>query len=467
VRQKDTHPHDYRGTEAEASDFRRLLVHHDTMSTVPHETVSPQASPTDEPLAKLLFNRPGADIILRSQDCYHFRVPKTSIVNNFPILGEIIQRTLDSPGNANAEANLPVVQLPESGEILHCLLTFVFPVTPLIPSTPEDTMELLSVAQKYQMGSVLTHIRATFAQQNSLPTGLEPALHIYALAQKYGLRPEALQTARTILNYPMSIEDFDNKLDIMSGASLYELWKYHESVRIILVSDLAEFRMSCARGTITGLRCTDLSSSQIPSWLDQYIESIGNTPNLFDYAELNVAMVRHVRDKANEIDCECAFIPSQTIRDLWNALASVVHGSFEKVSMDEDHRATLMSNVLQAESALSLVREQEDPEVQINPATSTLEPFDVHHIPDANLIIRSSDLVNFRVHKSVLTMVSPIFRDLLSLPQPSDSETVDGLPVVQLSEGSELLNSLISILYPFRTAIPNSYDKVLYSLLIC
>jgi hypothetical protein len=60
-----------------------------------------------------------------------------------------------------------------------------------------------------------------------MPTCLGPALHIYALAQKYGLRLEALQTARTILNYPMTIEDFDDKLDIISGASLYELWKYH------------------------------------------------------------------------------------------------------------------------------------------------------------------------------------------------------------------------------------------------
>ena len=300
------------------------------MSTAPHEA----ASPTDEPLANLLFDHPGADIILRSQDSYHFRVPKIYIVNSSPILGELIQRTLDSPGDANAEASLPVVQLPESGEILHCLLTFIFPVTPLVPSTPEEIMELLSVAQKYQMGTALTHIRGSIARQNSLPTRLEPALHIYALAQKYGLRPEALQTARAIfLKQSMTIEDFDNKLDIMPGASLYELWKYHERVRAILASDLTEFRMSCARGTITGLRCTELSSSQIPSWLDQYIESIGKTPNLFDSAELNIAMARHIKDKANELDCKCASIPSQTIREFWEALASVVDGSFEKVSV--------------------------------------------------------------------------------------------------------------------------------------
>jgi hypothetical protein len=105
------------------------------------------------------------------------------------------------------------------------------------------------------------------------------------------------------------------------------------------------------------------------------------------------------------------------------------------------------------------VEDQEHPKTQISLAASPLEPFDVS---DANLIIRSSDLVDFRVHKSVLAMASPFFEDLLSLPQPSDSEIVDGLPVVQFSESSELLSSLLSILYPVPTVIPNSYEKVLY-----
>ena len=58
-------------------------------------------------------------------------------------------------------------------------------------------------------------------------------------------------------------------------------------------------------------------------------------------------------------------------------------------------------------------------------------------------------------------MASPFFKDLLSLPQPPDGESVDGLPVVELSEASELLNSLISLLYPVPTMVPDSYEKVL------
>lgn len=124
----------------------------------------------------------------------------------------------------------------------------------------------------------------------------------------------------------------------------------------------------------------------------------------------------------------------------------------------------MILNSLQAESALSLVHEREDPRTPIDSKPSPLELFDV---PDANLIIRSSDLVDFRVHKPVLAMVSSVFKDLFSLPQPSDSESDDDFPVVKLSEDSEILHSLVSIIYPVPTVIPNSHEKVLYLLVAC
>lgn len=121
-------------------------------------------------------------------------------------------------------------------------------------------------------------------------------------------------------------------------------------------------------------------------------------------------------------------------------------------------------NIFTGSVILSLVREHEDPQAQINQTISPLEPF---RVPDANLVIRSSDLVDFRLHKSVLALVSPFFEDLLSIPQPSDGEIVDGLPMIRISEDSELLSCLVSILYPVPTVIPNSYEKVLHLLSTC
>jgi hypothetical protein len=89
------------------------------------------------------------------------------------------------------------------------------------------------------------------------------------------------------------------------------------------------------------------------------------------------------------------------------------------------------------------------------------------NVPDADIIVRSSDQVNFRVHKSLLAMSSPFFEDLLSLPQPPDDEIVDGLPVVQLSEDASLLNCLVSLLYPIPPVRPSSYEKVFALLVAC
>ena len=295
--------------------------------------VTLDASSADRRLVISLLDDPGADIVILSQDSHHFQVPKIYVVNSSPVLSELIQNT--PPSNANSGVPLPVVRLPESGELLHCLLTFILPVTPRIPPTLEEIMELLSVAQKYQMGTALVHIRASIALQNPLPTRLEPALRIYALAQKYGLRQEAVQTAKTIIisKYPMTIDDFNDKLDIMPGASLYELWMYHERVRALLVSDLEEFIESDAHGTISGLLYTALSSSKILRWLDQHMESMAIAPHPFASVEPSIVL-RHFKDMTVKSIFNCTSrrtIPDQIIRQFWEALVSVIHGSFEKV----------------------------------------------------------------------------------------------------------------------------------------
>jgi hypothetical protein len=420
----------------------------------------------DEPLANLLFKYPGADIILRSHDSHHFLVPKSFIVNNSPILDELIRKALGPLTDIQEPASLPVVELPESGATLHSLLTFLFPVTPLVPSTTENAMELLSVAQRYQMDSVLAHIRLSISRQSPPSTQRGAALHMYSLAQRYGLRQEALQAARAILKYPMNIEDLEDKLDGMPGASLYELWKYFEEVRSFLASDIKEFRTSGARGTLTGLHCADSGSSQIPRWLDDYIASIGDTPHLFDLIEFNIALARHMRENGRYQDCACMSISSQTMRSFWEALASVVDSSFEAVSIIGVYELLTRLTSSQAGPALSLVREREVPQPPAPAIPTTYIP-ELFGASDADVIIQSSDLIHFRVHKPVLAIASPVLKDLFSPHQPSNSESADGLPVVQLAEDAELLNILFSMLYPVHLVKPKSYEQVLYLLSVC
>jgi hypothetical protein len=50
---------------------------------------------------------------------------------------------------------------------------------------------------------------------------------------------------------------------------------------------------------------------------------------------------------------------------------------------------------------------------------------------------------------------------MFSLPQPSNDVAPDELPVVGVSESAEVLNSLISMLYPVPPEMPHSIDNIL------
>ena len=109
------------------------------------------------------FNYPGSDIVLRSRDSYNFPLPKIVIIICSPVLRNLIESVSNTSDVPNGEESLPVVNIPESKEILYSLLTFIFPVTPALPTTTEKIMELLAVAQKYEMNSVVSHIRGAIS----------------------------------------------------------------------------------------------------------------------------------------------------------------------------------------------------------------------------------------------------------------------------------------------------------------
>ncbi|KAI1786572.1 hypothetical protein LXA43DRAFT_1033238 [Ganoderma leucocontextum] len=57
---------------------------------------------------------------------------------------------------------------------------------------------------------------------------------------------------------------------------------------------------------------------------------------------------------------------------------------------------------------------------------------------DGNIVVVAGDTA-FRLYKGGLSFVSPVFKDLFSVPQPEIAETMDGCPVVRFSDSpSEL-----------------------------
>ena len=275
-----------------------------------------------------ILDDPDADVILCSREHHKFRVLKLYITKVSPVLRELIQSASTSHA-ANRASSLPSVQLSDSGVILSSLLTLILPMFPVLPSTLENTIVLLSTAQKYQMDSVLSRIREMVASQDPPLIRPETAFRAYSLAKTHELRQEALQAARTTLTFPFTIEKLEDELEAIHGIYLHELWKYYQSVRTQLRSDLGTFRAT-GMPALTCPPCGTNTTYGTRFWLDSYVASIAESPSLFDLTEFYACFSRHIIQSR----CSCS-IPNKAVRAFWTDLSNVVHGCMTKVSLDD------------------------------------------------------------------------------------------------------------------------------------
>ncbi|KAF9647389.1 hypothetical protein BDM02DRAFT_3084895, partial [Thelephora ganbajun] len=65
---------------------------------------------------------------------------------------------------------------------------------------------------------------------------------------------------------------------------------------------------------------------------------------------------------------------------------------------------------------------------------------------DADLILRSANCEEFRVHRCILSIASPVFRDMFAFPQPHDPN--HELAHVDLPETTATLDILLRYIYP-------------------
>jgi len=90
------------------------------------------------------------------------------------------------------------------------------------------------------------------------------------------------------------------------------------------------------------------------------------------------------------------------------------------------------------------------------PIVDAKYPFDD---PKADVILRSSDKVDFRCYKLLLAFASPsFFEGMFNLPQPTDDnsmgETKDGLPIIPVTEERQVLENLLRLCYPSTVVNP-------------
>lgn len=92
-------------------------------------------------------------------------------------------------------------------------------------------------------------------------------------------------------------------------------------------------------------------------------------------------------------------------------------------------------------------------------------PFD---LDTADIILRTSDQVDFRIHRAILAIVSPVFATMFGLPQPGGSQGNEpgptSLPMVDISEDSKTLDTLLRLCYPVPKEETKETDIVILAL---
>ncbi|KAJ6593279.1 hypothetical protein B0H19DRAFT_975930 [Mycena capillaripes] len=77
--------------------------------------------------------------------------------------------------------------------------------------------------------------------------------------------------------------------------------------------------------------------------------------------------------------------------------------------------------------------------------------------PGADAILQSSDGVDFYVHRNILALVSPVFRDMFALPQPESSPEI---PIIPVQEDSAVLDRALRFFYPGTQSVIATLDEL-------
>ncbi|KAA1470187.1 hypothetical protein DENSPDRAFT_928684 [Dentipellis sp. KUC8613] len=103
------------------------------------------------------------------------------------------------------------------------------------------------------------------------------------------------------------------------------------------------------------------------------------------------------------------------------------------------------------------------PDPSTEPASPAPRPPKLANAPfrdaDADVVLRSCDRTDFRVHRLILCKSSQVFSDMFSIPQPPQSDA--GEPVVEMAETRHALRILLGFCYsPAGFPLPRAFEDI-------
>ncbi|KAJ7758558.1 hypothetical protein DFH07DRAFT_818525, partial [Mycena maculata] len=91
-------------------------------------------------------------------------------------------------------------------------------------------------------------------------------------------------------------------------------------------------------------------------------------------------------------------------------------------------------------------------------ATIAASPYD--DPSQADFILRSSNNVNFFVHRLLLALVSPVFKDMFAMPQPERTTVAEPHPLIPVAEDSETLHRILTWCDPRVSPVIGTLEEI-------
>ncbi|GJE98553.1 BTB domain-containing protein [Phanerochaete sordida] len=175
------------------------------------------------------FNKPSADVVLRSSDKVDFHVHRAVLSDASSVFEAMFALPQEPSASGEGEPSLPIVPMQENAETLHLLLGVLYPGKGPSIKSPSRASDLLAVADKYAMDGVVAHVRRVLESSGFLDEGYFWVMAVYAIARRHNFTKLAAKAAHASLKHPL--------LDLsLTGLAAMSAEHYH---------DLRTFREAC------------------------------------------------------------------------------------------------------------------------------------------------------------------------------------------------------------------------------
>ncbi|TFK53461.1 hypothetical protein OE88DRAFT_1252867 [Heliocybe sulcata] len=170
------------------------------------------------------FNKPTADIIVRSSDNVLFRVHKIIL----SMASDVFESAFSFPQPENVQ-NIEdnVMPVDEDSRVIWLLLRYCYPGSFPPPTTLDDLHAVLRAARKYQMDMVVESLKDALVADKHL---VRDPLRVFAIAYDQGLQEQVRISARATLRLSMSelYRTRTRELSLVPADVFQRLLEYHD-----------------------------------------------------------------------------------------------------------------------------------------------------------------------------------------------------------------------------------------------